>query len=51
MWGLIGAVAGTVLAAVAVWANVPTDMASPAAGGFFMGWVAGMLWNWAGRKR
>jgi len=51
LWGLIGAVAGVVLAIVAAWAGIPNNLASPAAGGFFMGWVAGLLWNWSGKAR
>jgi hypothetical protein len=51
LWGLIGAIAATVLAFVLAWASIPSDMASPAAGGFFMGWVSGHLWNWAGKRR
>jgi hypothetical protein len=51
VWGFIGAAAATVIVIVCALANYPFEAAQPIAGGFFMGWLAGILWNWAGRER
>lgn len=49
IWGFWGAVFGAVLVPVMYFTG--QSMASPVAGGFFTGWVAGHLWNWAGKRR
>lgn len=51
MWGFIGAVAVGAIAIVVKLSGGNFAVEQPVAGGFFTGWVFGLLWNWSGRDR
>lgn len=51
VWGFYGAIAGFVIALICALVGVAMELTSPVAGGFFTGWLAGHLWNWAGQRR